>query len=579
MSYDNNTVYIQSFPNIIIESPACDVDILSINRQTNQFVRIDSGSSRVVGDVLKVVSMNGTTPCMAWDDLLLQELGNVEITAPIANEVLTFDGTKWVNDSAPPPAGIALDDLIDVNLTAPVANEVLTFDGTYWVNSAIPPPTNISLDDLTDVVLTVPTSDQFLIFDGTKWINSDGTTAVQNALASCSLNDLSDVTITGPVTNELLLYDGTKWINADGTFITGTTNTAYPLAGIGTISNPVQISPGSALSQEIRYDGTVWNIKDSVYNAVIGTNGDFTNIADAINANCTRIAVIEDTTITGLITLTADTYIKIYNEAKILNNALNTCFELDGFNLTIEGNGSIIWTTTVSPMSYYILNSGVGVLPTLNMRGITFSMSDVNVKYISNVNQRFSDVTIDVPLSFSALFLNVSGANSELSNVILRHNGSGYTGGIILKNDGYLNIANMHIDAVTNGTNPIMDLAGYTNMSNITINPGTNTTGTIWATSNITNISNMSINGGAINLEVNGQINLNNINKLGLVNITADKARFYNCVFDDNCTINGNKSKIVMVETTAKITINGNQTTINASTLNDVDIKWKQQYY
>ena len=54
----------------------------------------------------------------------------------VTNQVLTFNGTNWVNADVPPGGSVALNDLTDVTLGSPITNQVLTFDGTNWVNAA-----------------------------------------------------------------------------------------------------------------------------------------------------------------------------------------------------------------------------------------------------------------------------------------------------------------------------------------------------------------------------------------------------------------------------------------------------------
>lgn len=60
----------------------------------------------------------------------------------------------------------------------PITNDVLTFNGTDWVNEQ-PQSGSNSLDNLTDVTLSTPADGQSLIFDATlnKWVNGQAGTA------------------------------------------------------------------------------------------------------------------------------------------------------------------------------------------------------------------------------------------------------------------------------------------------------------------------------------------------------------------------------------------------------------------
>lgn len=65
----------------------------------------------------------------------------------------------------------SLDDLIDVDFTAtPVADDVLTFDGSNWVAAeATGGGGATALNDLTDVSAT-PSTDSVLKYDGSEWV-------------------------------------------------------------------------------------------------------------------------------------------------------------------------------------------------------------------------------------------------------------------------------------------------------------------------------------------------------------------------------------------------------------------------
>lgn len=66
----------------------------------------------------------------------LSELDDVNITAPAAGELLSYDGTEWKNA---PPAPIALNDLSDVDVVAPAHVQVLQYSTITgkWANSNI----------------------------------------------------------------------------------------------------------------------------------------------------------------------------------------------------------------------------------------------------------------------------------------------------------------------------------------------------------------------------------------------------------------------------------------------------------
>lgn len=115
-----------------------------------------------------------------------------------------------------------LDNLMDVQITAPVFRHVLTYGGTNWTN------TNISLQYLDDVDLTTVAANYILIYNSgtSKWTSSPlEITSVNNledtlnGKASINhnhqLGTLSDVDITGIINNQILLYNNGTWVPVD----------------------------------------------------------------------------------------------------------------------------------------------------------------------------------------------------------------------------------------------------------------------------------------------------------------------------------------------------------------------------
>lgn len=64
-----------------------------------------------------------------------------------------------------------LDNLSDVVITAPSSGQIVSFNGTNWINQT-PVAGDTNLNGLTDVVITTPTNGQTLSFNGTNWINT-----------------------------------------------------------------------------------------------------------------------------------------------------------------------------------------------------------------------------------------------------------------------------------------------------------------------------------------------------------------------------------------------------------------------
>jgi len=163
----------------------------------------------------------------------LSELADVTISSPASDQVLKFDGTKWVNAAAPGGGGGTV---TSVGLSLPaqfnVTGSPVTTTGTLtaaWnsqsANVVLASPNGSS---------GVPTFRALVAADipahNQAWSTITGTpttlsgygitdaytqTEVDNAIASHDqLSEMTDVTIGTPTLNQVLLYDGSKWVNA-----------------------------------------------------------------------------------------------------------------------------------------------------------------------------------------------------------------------------------------------------------------------------------------------------------------------------------------------------------------------------
>lgn len=197
-------------------------------------------------------------------------VSNFKITNLASPTVGTDAANKAYVDSIAGAGAANLDDLSDVLLTSPVSGQVLSFDGTQWVNGNVPS----SLDDLSDVDFTsAPTTDQYLRFDGIKWVASD------IILGGLSLDDLADVSLSTPSSGQILSFNGTQWINSPVTLI----NQIVTDSGTGApASNEIQIvgGPGiatSAVGNEITITNTKVTLStlNDIDFATAPTNGQF----------------------------------------------------------------------------------------------------------------------------------------------------------------------------------------------------------------------------------------------------------------------------------------------------------------
>lgn len=96
---------------------------------------------------------------------------------------------------------VVLSELNDVVIVNVQDDEVLTYNGTHWINAESGALVGV-LNDLTDVVIIAPTNGNYLKYNGSYWNNV-------NPL----IDDNEDVDLSGLATANILLYNGSHWKN------------------------------------------------------------------------------------------------------------------------------------------------------------------------------------------------------------------------------------------------------------------------------------------------------------------------------------------------------------------------------
>lgn len=158
------------------------------------------------------------------------DLSDVVLTNPANNDVLSYNGTNWVNTPAPPAdiSGNSIGDLSDVTITAAASGEVLRYNGAAWVDAQLDyadlantPAIPVSIDDLTDVDTSTvaPTDGQVLAWDNIAGQWEPATVA--GGGGPIAIDDLTDVdtSTAAPTLGQVLKWDGANWV--PGTDISG----------------------------------------------------------------------------------------------------------------------------------------------------------------------------------------------------------------------------------------------------------------------------------------------------------------------------------------------------------------------
>ena len=141
----------------------------------------------------------------------ISDLSDVTITSATSGQVLSYNGSVWVN-SASSGGASALDDLTDVTITSAASGEVLRYNGSSWVDA------QLAYSDLsgTPTLATVATTGAYSDLTGTPTNVSTFTndSGYLTDITGESISDLSDVSITSATSGQVLSYNGSAWVNA-----------------------------------------------------------------------------------------------------------------------------------------------------------------------------------------------------------------------------------------------------------------------------------------------------------------------------------------------------------------------------
>ena len=340
--YDGNDSKWKNIPNTVSNvkdvtiSSIADGDVLVYDSNDSDWKNSDVVSSHVANtsnphSVTKAQILTG--------DLIVN--ADVDASAAIAESKLALDySTSSLNTAITShtgntnnPHSTSVSNLTDTTITSANSGDVLSYDGSKWINS---PSTSSSLSGLSDTDITTPANGDVLVYNNvtTKWENSDELSTVSTTVSShvsntsnphsTNVSNLTDTTLSGLNYGDRLTYDSntSKWFNQPNTL------GALIDTGISSEQN------GDALV----YDGIQWiNQENSVEN-LTNTNisnkadGDVlvydSNSADWIN-QANTVSNLTDTTITSV--SDKDTLVYDGNSSKWVNveNSIDNLSNVD----------------------------------------------------------------------------------------------------------------------------------------------------------------------------------------------------------------------------------------------------------
>lgn len=130
LKYTGNVLNVGQGTGIIVGADTVAFDTTYGN---GQYVRLD-GTVAMTGSLTlsgaPTANLHAATKLYV-DGRTLDNLSDVVITTPIADDFLSYNGTNWINKP------LILDSATDVVLTTPATGDTLTYNGTNWVNTPI----------------------------------------------------------------------------------------------------------------------------------------------------------------------------------------------------------------------------------------------------------------------------------------------------------------------------------------------------------------------------------------------------------------------------------------------------------
>jgi hypothetical protein len=242
-------------------APTAQLDIIARSASTKGLI-VKAAASQTA-NLLEVQNSSGTALFTIDKDgsVAAGTVPAARVTG-LATVATSGDYTDLSNTPSIPSA---LDDLSDVVITSATTDQILKYDGSNWINDTAPAAGASSLDELSDVTITSAESNQFLKYDGSAWINS-------------ALPEAGDST-TGVITTSTQTIAGSKtftsrpWVKTSGPYIGfEETNPSYRGFAISTFANTMLISRTAINSQTFENKNGQWGFSHNLETYKTGIN-------------------------------------------------------------------------------------------------------------------------------------------------------------------------------------------------------------------------------------------------------------------------------------------------------------------
>jgi len=397
------------------------VDAATVTAAYDTIYRVNAGTINMIpaqqDRVIKIIVIQGTLLTLNFPSLLVY-INNVgyfdesfQVNEACYIELNFYAGTAWIvtkissritrvstgqiiSYSTP-----ALSGLLDTNITTPLSNDFLKYNGSQWINSSAPVTSvfgrtgavaategDYSLTQLSDVTITAPSTGNVALYNGSAWVNSfvdDTTRAFTNVTGSITgvagnvyyMNGSAVIAAPTPQVGQTI-----KFINEESA-TSRVTFTGVILVHIGSYLN-ANLQVTDAAYMEINYyaSGT-WIISKLSGRWTNLTNGEVFTYSKAQINDLRNVSISAPANGNSL----------IYNGSNWVNQTLSRCLptaelvQNGAYSLTLTTQNT--WYDIVIPSSIITNNSNVFTNPSAGV-----------LQYISAVTTKYSHTAI----SFSA---------------------------------------------------------------------------------------------------------------------------------------------------------------------------------
>ena len=357
-------------------------------------------------------------------DTHVHEGTEIDATAVTDGYVLTADGAGNSVWEVPDTGALTLDELTDVTITAPAADDVIAWTGAAWVNTQIVPA---PLADLTDTTITAVTTDEILIWDGAAWINNTfaeaniaagdhehegveinssaitvGKVLTSDGAGNCTwevnetgVTDHGDLTSIGTNSHAALDINYTNSVNhiADGTihFTEGSISiTESQISDFGSYSPDTHVHEGTDIDSTAEAADLILT-SDGAGNATweVGAAGDLEGLSDTTITSVTSGELLKWTGAAWENNTLAEANIATAGHTHE-GTAIDSTAEITGKVLTSDGAGNCTWEATTLDGLGDVVLTGIASDDVIAWNGIAW----VNTQIVPDSITTLTDVNI-----------------------------------------------------------------------------------------------------------------------------------------------------------------------------------------